>query len=367
MNPKIERIEVYLDDGQEPIQVITQPPFKARLDTRTLADGAHTLRVVTVFKDGSREEHRLSFVVDNLPDAFVEGIDEDQRVRGEVEFDVTVGDYDRPVEKGGVSPWLYVWGTAIVLFVVWAFFAFSPTAKTMAEEVAQKPAATAEAPAGSGAPVDQALFDKGKALYAEKCAACHQADGKGLPGTFPALAGSKVVADVEAAVKKITQGGGGMPAFKDLTPEDLAAILTYIRNDFGNSYGGVSVEDVKKALGQGGGEAPAEEKAEPEAQAAPPAGAASDLVAEGEKIFQTNCASCHGPGGEGVPPMFPALKGNDNLKDKAFVIERILKGKGAMPPFSRLSDREIAAVASYVRAKLNDFGPVTEDDVKALR
>ncbi len=358
MNPRIERIEIYVDEASEPIQVLTQPPFKARLDTRTLADGEHTLRVVTVFKDGAREERRIAFEVDNLPDAFVEGLDEGQRVHGEVEFDVRVGDYAKPVGAGGASAWLYILSTLVVLALVWLFFAISPTSEKVAAEMAAPEKTEAAAPAGGGAPVDKALFEKGKSLYGQNCAACHQADGKGLPGTFPALAGSKVVADVSAAIKKITQGGGGMPAFKQLGPEDLAALLTYIRNDFGNQYGGVSVDDVKKALG-GGGAAAAPAKGE--------GGASEALIKEGEEVYNQNCAACHQPGGVGMPGVFPKLKGSDKLKDKAFVIKRILKGGGAMPPFDKLSDRQIAAVASYLRAKLNDFGPVSEDDVKALR
>jgi len=355
MNPRIERIEIYVDEAGEPIQVLTQPPFKARLDTRTLPDGRHVLRVVTVFKDGAREERKIEFEVDNLPDAFVEGLDEGQRVQGEVEFDVLVGDYAKPVGGGGASAWLYVLSTALVLFLVWLFFAVSPTSEKVAAQMAAPEKTEAAAPAGGGAQVDKALFDEGKSLYAQNCAACHQADGKGLPGTFPALAGSQVVADVNAALKKIVQGGGGMPAFKQLSPEDLAALLTYIRNDFGNSYGGVSVDEVKKALGGGESAAPAG------------GGAEAALIKEGEEVYNQNCASCHQPGGAGMPGVFPKLKGNPNLKDKAFVIQRILKGGGAMPPFDKLSDRQIAAVASYLRAKLNDFGPVSEDDVKALR
>ena len=355
MNPKVERIEVYVDEGKEPIRVLTEPPFEVELDTRTLPDGAHRLRIVTVFKDGSREEREIPFEVDNLPDAFVDGIDEGQRVRGKVRFNVRVGDYEKPKEAAGVSAWLYVLSTVLVLILVWVFFAASPTAEKVAAQMAVGGAkAEVEAPGGEGgAPVNEALFNQGKELYAANCASCHQADGKGLPGVFPGLAGSQVVADVKAALERITKGGNGMPAFNQLSPEELAAILTYIRNDFGNHFGGVSVDEVQKLLGGGG-------------QAAAPA-ADEGLLAEGEQVYLQNCASCHQPDGSGMAPMFPALKGNANLKDAKFVIERILKGKGAMPSFAQLSDRQIAAVASFVRAKLNDFGPVSEDEVKSLR
>ncbi len=353
MNPKVERIEVYVDEAKEPVQVLTQPPFEVELDTRTLPDGEHRLRIVTVFKDGSREERELPFEVDNLPDAFVDGIDEGQRVRGQVRFNVLVGDYDKPKGPAGASAWLYVLSTVLVLTLVWVFFAVSPTAeKAAAQMAAGGGEAEAAAPAGGGAPVDEALFEKGKEIYAAQCASCHQADGKGLPGVFPGVAGSQVVADVKAALEKITKGGNGMPAFNQLSPEELAAVLTYIRNDFGNSFGGVSVDEVKKLLGGGEAAAPAVDEG---------------LLAEGEQVYMQNCASCHQPDGSGMAPMFPALKGNANLEDAKLVIERTLKGKGAMPPFAQLSDRQVAAVATFVRAKLNDFGPVSEDEVKALR
>jgi len=355
MNPRIERIEVYLDEAKEPVQVLTDPPFEVELDTRMLPDGEHELRVVTVFKDGDREEHRLSFIVDNLPDAFVDGIDEGQRVRGKVKFDVKVGDYDKPIGPAGASVWLYILSTVLVLSLVWVFFAVSPTAEEMAAQAASlgAPAAEAAAPEGTGAPVDEALFEKGKEIYNAECAACHQANGEGMPPTFPGLKGSKVVADVKAALEKIQKGGNGMPAYDKFSPEELAAILTYIRNAFGNNYGGVSVDEVKKLLGGGEAEAPAVDEA---------------LLAEGEKVYQAQCAACHQADGSGMPPTFPALKGNANLEDAKFVVETILKGKGsAMPAFGQLSDREVAAVATYIRAKLNNYGPVTEDEVKALR
>ena len=252
MNPRIERIEVYVDEGKEPIKVLTEPPFKVELDTRTLPDGEHELKVVTVFKDGSREVHTLPFIVDNLPDAFVDGIDEGQRVRGKVEFDVLVGDYDKPIGPAGASPWLYILATVLVLSLVWVFFAASSTAAKMAGKLAEQPQAAAAA--------------------------------------------------------------------------------------------------------HGGGEA-----------AAPAAEVDQELLALGEKVYQDNCAACHMADGAGMPPTFPALKDNPNLKDTKLVVETIVNGRGAMPPFGQLSDKEVAAVATYIRVKFNNFGPVSEEEVKQYR
>ena len=81
------------------------------------------------------------------------------------------------------------------------------------------------------------LIAKGKTVYESNCASCHQADGKGMPPTFPALTGSSVVTgDIDAQVKFIMHGKGMMPAFgKMLSPTDFAAVVTYTRNGLGNS------------------------------------------------------------------------------------------------------------------------------------
>lgn len=95
---------------------------------------------------------------------------------------------------------------------------------------------------------------------------------------------------------------------------------------------------------------------------APPAGAqqARDPAFDrGQILYESHCAACHQPSGEGVPPNFPALDGNRKLADHAFIVAQVRGGKGAMPAFPDLSAEEIADVATYIRtAWSNDFGPV---------
>jgi len=90
--------------------------------------------------------------------------------------------------------------------------------------------------------------------------------------------------------------------------------------------------------------------------------------ADGMAVFMNaGCAGCHGQHGEGgVGPM---LAGNMDLADAAAVVNQILHGGQIMPAFAdTLSDAEIAAVASYVRANWgNDFGPVEAAMVTAQR
>ena len=83
---------------------------------------------------------------------------------------------------------------------------------------------------------------EGEKVYAANCAACHQANGKGLPGAFPALDGSKVANGPKTKhVNIVVNGetGTAMAAFKHLSDVDIAAVVTYERNAWGNSTGDI--------------------------------------------------------------------------------------------------------------------------------
>lgn len=79
----------------------------------------------------------------------------------------------------------------------------------------------------------------GEKEYVSKCAACHQANGQGLPPTFPALAGSPVATtgSIQEHIDIIKAGKGAMPAFGGLDLKTMAAIVTYERNAWGNNTG----------------------------------------------------------------------------------------------------------------------------------
>jgi cytochrome c6 len=76
----------------------------------------------------------------------------------------------------------------------------------------------------------------GKTLFAKNCAACHQADGRGIPGAFPALVASPVaIGPADAVAEVLLKGRGGMPDFStSLDDADIAAVLTYARSSWGN-------------------------------------------------------------------------------------------------------------------------------------
>jgi cytochrome c oxidase subunit 2 len=81
------------------------------------------------------------------------------------------------------------------------------------------------------------LQARGEKVYAANCVACHQATGKGVPGAFPALEGSKLVlGPQDGHIEILLKGKAGtaMASFKQLSDTELAAVMTYTRNAWGN-------------------------------------------------------------------------------------------------------------------------------------
>ncbi|MEQ5809947.1 cytochrome c oxidase subunit II [Alteromonas sp. NFXS44] len=87
------------------------------------------------------------------------------------------------------------------------------------------------------------LMSTGEKVYNATCAACHMPNGQGLPGVFPALKGSQMVLeDQKAHIDIVLNGKAGtaMQAFgKMLSLKDIAAVITYERNAWGNNTGDV--------------------------------------------------------------------------------------------------------------------------------
>jgi cytochrome c oxidase subunit 2 len=100
---------------------------------------------------------------------------------------------------------------------------------------------THELAATAGEWTMEGAMAQGQAAYNTHCASCHQSNGQGIPSTFPALAGSQVATgDRAQALEIVLRGKTVMPAFgKDanISNEDLAAVITYVRNAFGNHTG----------------------------------------------------------------------------------------------------------------------------------
>lgn len=123
-------------------------------------------------------------------------------------------------------------------------------------------------PAASSSAIPLAADDPamraGQVVYASNCAACHGADGTGIQQLFPTLKGSASVQSVEptSLIRVVLQGaqsvatdpaptGAAMPAFGwKLSDDEVAAVVTYIRNSWGNAAATVSASDVGKSRRQ---------------------------------------------------------------------------------------------------------------------
>lgn len=115
--------------------------------------------------------------------------------------------------------------------------------------------------AASAAPVSAAAMELGGKLYRQQCVQCHQAAGEGSAGAWPALAGNPTVTAPSPvnAIRIVLDGGfapataanprpHGMPPFGQmLNDNDIAMLVSYIRNSWGNSAGGVTSLEVKRA------------------------------------------------------------------------------------------------------------------------
>lgn len=137
---------------------------------------------------------------------------------------------------------------AILILLCWAAVGCAKSSQNASSASASAAAANNPASASDGAVV-----------YNANCSSCHQADGKGVPGAFPPLAGNPTVTGSPAAVIAIVMNGlqgrvvvngqtysGIMPRWKDLlSDEQIASVITYIRSSWKNHAPGVSVSEVQ--------------------------------------------------------------------------------------------------------------------------
>jgi cytochrome c oxidase subunit 2 len=229
------------------------------------------------------------------------------------------------------------------------------------------------------------LMQLGETTYTAYCAACHQVSGQGLPPAFPALKGS-AIATTGAASEHIDivfngKAGTGMQGYgKQLSLKEIAAVVTYERNAWGNNTGeAIQAADVNAAVGSAATETTVaavveDVKAQVEdkiAEIIPSEDLAKvyamdELMAMGEKVYMTACAACHQASGEGMAPVFPALKGSAIAAgDVGVHIDMVVNGSKtnpAMAAFSgQLTKAQIAAVVTYER---NAWGNNTGDLVQ---
>jgi mono/diheme cytochrome c family protein len=272
------RIDIFLDTATQPL-LSTTPPLSFELDTSRLEDGPHVLRIEAYDSHGVKGVRRIDFSVRNGPGISVTGLNQNDVLDGKIPVVVnayggTSAVHWEPAQAETPAPvptWAWV---MLILFIAFGFFygveqwsptrdfASTPTYGTFAgvsgplgaSAAAATPAGTAAA--GGGATTADAA--RGAALYSANCAACHQANGEGLAGVFPPLAGDPLVVatDPAAHITTVLAGRQGstinsvtyaspMPAFGELLNDaDIAAIVNHERTSWGNAAPAVSPADV---------------------------------------------------------------------------------------------------------------------------
>ena len=272
--------------------------------------------------------------------------------------------------------------------------------------------------AGPAAAEDMVAIGKG--VYGTVCQACHQPNGMGAPGVAPALAGSEWVLGSEkriagiilkglmgpVTVKGATFSGAVMPAQEaQLSDKKIAAVMTYVRQEWGNKAGPVQPAQIAAARKEfksranpwteadllqipadavleggapAGGALAAPTSAVPApaapataavpptpgatAAAAPiPAAGAFDLAASierGKAVYMQTCVTCHMPNGLGAPGAFPPLATTEYTTGDARRVVAIVI-KGVNPPL------KVNNITYVVPMPPPDLAfPILKDDAK---
>lgn len=226
---------------------------------------------------------------------------------------------------------------------------------------------------------------RGATIYNTYCVGCHMPAGQGMAPAIPKLKGNDNLRDAAHVVRMLHTGRGAMPPFKHLKPEEMAAVATHVRTSFGNSYGAVTVAQVKAALSP---PKPASAKPAPTRPApskAPAKGAAprsrpsnapakapaaapatdsagwftAEQAARGKPLYEQHCGKCHGT--NFVPDDFAT-----GLKGAAFdwrwkertVYDFYETTRTTMPPGEggTIGPRTTADIVAYI-LQVNGFAP----------
>jgi len=231
--------------------------------------------------------------------------------------------------------------------------------------------------------LEERIADGGK-VYSTVCSACHQAEGQGLAGAFPPLAESDYLdAGTGPAIEAVINGLSGpvtvngkdynavMPNLSYLSDEEVADVVTFIMNSWGNPGGEVSSGEVTAARGgelvTGPADHPVTASAEMAYKGAPSAitgeGATMYIDSEGPnmtqaefdvatQVFFERCAGCHGvlrKGATGKPltPDITREKGTDYLK--ALITYGSAAGMPNWGTSGDLTDEQIDIMARYLQ------------------
>lgn len=260
------KIYVYLDGQDEPI-VSYRPPVRFELDTTQLEDGSHTLKIVASDSTGHKGVRIINFEVRNGPGIDVEGVQNNDILDGKVPILLNAyGGAKEPFWEPAraetpapVPTWAWV---LLLVIAAWASFyiaqqwnaperfASSPTYRPYTGQNNHEQTAIQSPPASDA--------NIGATLYRTSCSSCHQANGEGIPGAFPPLAGDPVVTaqDPTQHIRVVLFGMQGeaidgveysaaMPPFSEqLSDEEVAAIINHERTSWGNDAPTVTANEV---------------------------------------------------------------------------------------------------------------------------
>ena len=367
-------IRIYVDGGTTPVAELAGSSGRIKLDTTSIPDGDHRLRIETVEGDRVTGQREIPFTVRNGPGIAVAGLSDRDEVRGKLglvvdataagidgELDVHSLEVHRglPFWTGALAVLIIVLGALYLAVDPFAFRAYRaeelairgeagvPLARIATDQPAKVDPMQVSLTEGSYLPILD--FDAGKAdtargaaTYAAKCAGCHGDDGQGRiaqsatlgeQGIFPRLAGQPA-AYLYRQLWSFAHGwrsSAAMPPMADgLTEADWADIAVHLEHLAATAY-------------------------------PPPPAIANDVAELGRSIATLGrpdrgvspCGRCHGPAGIGVAPYFPALMG----LDARYITAEIIAFRGGqrrnamlrlMDPVSHgLEAQEIEAVAGY--------------------
>ena len=238
--------------------------------------------------------------------------------------------------------------------------------------------------ASAVAPTLDERLANGERLFVAQCSACHQVDGQGLNGAFPPLAKSDYIAeDPMRAVHAVLNGLSGpvtvngveynavMPNLGHLSDSDVADVVTYVLNSFGNEGGAVSAAEVTAVRGgeivTGPADHPVQSEGEMAYQSQPSAieaGQAGRFIdSEGPSITQAEfdtatklyferCAGCHGvlrKGATGKPLTTDITREKGTEYLKALITYGSAAGMPNWGTSGELSAEEIDIMARYLQ------------------
>ena len=182
--------------------------------------------------------------------------------------------------------------------------------------------------------IDSVVFARGLQIYQDHCALCHRDAGTGNPPRFPALSGNDLLENPSQIVNTIREGAGTMPPFPDLTAPEIAAVATYIRNAWVNSFGRVTNTETAAML----------EELEVDGYVASVwDGVFTEAQAErGQTTYPSACGLCHGRRLNGAPDD-PDMRSTPPLARARFL--------------RNWDGRSLASLFEYTRATMPEDNP----------